>query len=371
MTRRRRDKVGLVRLSALLLLSFVVESATQTPLRFDDDEAKSATSSVRRGADNKVRRGSFPPLLKTSPMPYNVIGYLDHPRPVSFTEGLDIYYDEDGRRVVLESSGMWGFSFVRKLVSHEENVSTASLTHTSPSIFGEGLTKCDRWVVQLTYFSRTFQIYDAGSLRLLGAVPYPRELAEGWGLTSDPNTGTMYASDGTNVIYVFRNCSLKDPSVMEVDSNVRLNDVAFDAGRNALWAVIADTPCVIKVNLDPQRAKLAGWLDLAAFRPPNSLLETPGDMNGLAVDPTNGHLLFTGKNWPRLHEIEILDEDDVASSTATATMRLRALRTSQSAVLDAGARLFDDDGDRGAFARRCVETSQRSSALPSLFGPVV
>jgi glutaminyl-peptide cyclotransferase len=59
-------------------------------------------------------------------------------------------------------------------------------------------------------------------------------------------------------------------------------------------------------RINPQTGAVTGWIDLE----PLVRQTVPGDynavLNGIAHDPATGRLWVTGKNWPRLYQIELV-----------------------------------------------------------------
>ena len=61
-------------------------------------------------------------------------------------------------------------------------------------------------------------------------------------------------------------------------------------------------------RISPENGRVTGWLDLSALR---RQLPTPNKaevLNGIALDPTTGHLIVTGKLWPSMFEIEVAEK---------------------------------------------------------------
>lgn len=210
----------------------------------------------------------------------------------AFTQGL-VY--EGG--FLYESTGQYGQSTLRK-VELETGQVLRSL-NLDRNMFGEGLSVHDGKLYQLTWQSNVGFIYDRESLRLLGRIHYQ---TEGWGLTSD---GTwLLKSDGSHIIYVLEPQYFTETGRLEVYDNngmVRgLNELEFIEGK--IYANVFGTDEIVMI--ERETGKVTGVIDLtglldARYHHPN--LDV---LNGIAYDHENDRLFVTGKNWPRLFEIE-------------------------------------------------------------------
>ena len=59
-------------------------------------------------------------------------------------------------------------------------------------------------------------------------------------------------------------------------------------------------------RIDPTSGKVKGWIDLAALAATNMAGNSDSVLNGIAYDAAKDRLFVTGKNWPRLYEIDLL-----------------------------------------------------------------
>ena len=58
--------------------------------------------------------------------------------------------------------------------------------------------------------------------------------------------------------------------------------------------------------ISPRDGEVEAWIDLAGLLPLAFRRDPEEVLNGIAYDARTGHLLVTGKGWPRLFEIEVL-----------------------------------------------------------------
>jgi glutamine cyclotransferase len=237
------------------------------------------------------------PETKSSPTTYTykIINSYPHD-PAAFTQGL-IYLDG----VLYEGTGRYGQSSLREVDLETGNVQT--LSAIPEQYFGEGITVFNDKIYQLTWKSQTGFIYDQDSFELLDTFTYP---TEGWGLTHDGEQLIM--SDGTNNLYFL------DPETLEIKNQisifneqdqpiVRLNELEHINGE--IYANIWQTNNIVLIN--PETGEVTGWIDLTGLLSPESLTQPADVLNGIAYDTENGRLFVTGKLWPTLFEIELVE----------------------------------------------------------------
>ena len=226
---------------------------------------------------------------------YEIINSYPHD-PAAFTQGL-IYLDG----VLYEGTGRYGQSSLRQVDLETGDVLT--LTTMPEQYFGEGITILDDKIYQLTWKSQTGFIYDQNSFELLETFSYP---TEGWGITHDGEQLIM--SDGTNNLYFL------DPDTLAVNGRLpvhddqgnpvmRLNELEYIDGE--IYANIWQTNYIARIN--PETGQVTAWLDLTGLLSPDSLSQPVDVLNGIAYDAENGRLFVTGKLWPVLFEIELVE----------------------------------------------------------------
>ncbi len=211
----------------------------------------------------------------------------------AFTQGL-VYHEG----YLYESTGQYGRSTLRK-VRLETGEVLRSL-NLDRQLFGEGLTVLNGKLYQLTWQSRVGFIYDLESFRLLNRVHYE---TEGWGLTNDGIN--LLKSDGSHYIYILDPQYFSETGRIEVyDNNGRvdgLNELQYIDG--IIYANVFATDEIVMIEATSGRVTgvidLTGLLDRRYHHPNLDVL------NGVAWDSENDRLFVTGKNWPRLFEIEL------------------------------------------------------------------
>jgi len=151
----------------------------------------------------------------------------------------------------------------------------------------------------LTWTNKVAFRYDAGTLAYKGTVGYPRE---GWGLTTDGKQ--LIASDGSANLY-FLDRDFKVLRKQRVTLNGRgvnyLNELEWIDGK--VWANVYLSDVI--VIIDPKTGKVEASVDCTGLLP--AALRTPQTdvLNGIARDDS-GRIFLTGKNWPKLYEIQLI-----------------------------------------------------------------
>lgn len=221
----------------------------------------------------------------------------------SFTEGFLIYEGE-----LYESTGAPEYLPQTKSLFGRVNLETGKI-ETNVEIdkakyFGEGITFLNNKAYQLTYQSKVGFIYEMPSFKKIKEFTIPSD--EGWGLTTDGEFLIM--SDGS--------CQLKylDPETMQVIKTIEvtengyikedLNELEYIKGY--IFANIWTTTIIVKI--DPSDGKIVGKFDMADYAfEAKSLYRGSLEMNGIAYDPINNKTYLTGKLWPKIYEIRLID----------------------------------------------------------------
>ncbi|MFW5835340.1 MAG: glutaminyl-peptide cyclotransferase [bacterium] len=226
---------------------------------------------------------------------YRIINSYPHDMK-AFTQGL-VY--ESG--YLYESTGQYGRSTLRK-VDLETGRILRSL-NLDRELFGEGLCIHDDKLYQLTWKSRVGFIYDKETFDVLRKVAYE---SEGWGLTSDGQN--LLKSDGSNYIYVLEPQYFSETDRIEVYDNEgrvgNLNELEFIDGK--IYANVFGTDEI--VIIERETGKVTGIIDLTGLLDRRYRHPDLDVLNGIAYDSGNDRLFVTGKNWPRLFEIEMMPE---------------------------------------------------------------
>ena len=225
---------------------------------------------------------------------YRVINSYPHDRD-AFTQGLFFHNGS-----LYEGTGQQAESSLREVELATGKV--IRILNLKPDLFGEGITLFRDRIYQVTWQSKVGFVYDRETFRQINQIYYQ---SEGWGLTTIKDQIAM--SDGTNVIYFLEPESFTVTSRLEVYDNEQLvdslNELEYINGE--IWANIWMKDLIARI--DPASGKVIAYIDL------KGLLNAPGTdtnvsvLNGIAFDAENNRIFVTGKNWPRLFEIKIIE----------------------------------------------------------------
>jgi glutamine cyclotransferase len=210
----------------------------------------------------------------------------------AYTQGL-VY--EDG--TLFEGTGKRGKSTLRQV--ELETGKILQLQSLDDRLFGEGIAIWNDRIIQLTWTARFGIVYDKKTFRELDRFRYS---GQGWGLTHD---GThLIMSDGTSSLRFL------DPKTFDVIRTLRvhdrgrrvhnLNELEFVNGE--VLANVWGEDYIVKIA--PGTGQITGYIDLRNLWPRRS--DPEAVLNGIAYDAAGKRLFVTGKNWPKLYEIELV-----------------------------------------------------------------
>lgn len=237
--------------------------------------------------------GPFSPFRKRGPEVSTVEVVQSFPHDAgAFTQGLIWSGD-----VLLEGTGKYGASTLRKVDLESGRVELS--VPVDPKIFGEGITELNGKIYQLTWENHFGLIYDRATFQILGTFRYS---GEGWGLTNDGSQ--LILSDGSSTLRFL------NPETFEVTRRVivrgpsgvvdKLNELEYVDGE--IYANIWYADRIARIS--PEDGKLLGWIDCSQVYPAHRR-DREAVLNGIAYDPSTRRLFITGKNWPKLYEIQV------------------------------------------------------------------
>ncbi len=224
---------------------------------------------------------------------YEVINEFPHD-PEAFTQGLDY---ADG--FLYEGTGLYGASSIRQVALETGEV--LRIKELPRAYFGEGVTVHNGRLVQLTWKSQTGFVYDLETFDRVGDFNY---LGEGWGLTHDGRRFIM--SDGTTRLRFLDMKTFQPIGELYVrygDSPVtRLNELEYIDG--LVYANIWKEDRIAIIC--PASGYVVGWVDMTGLLPPEERARVDV-FNGIAYDPAGDRIFVTGKLWPKLFEIQLVE----------------------------------------------------------------
>jgi glutamine cyclotransferase len=223
---------------------------------------------------------------------YKVVKSYPHDRN-AYTQGL--FFHEG---ILYESSGQYGYSSLRK-----SNLTTGKVLQTlniPRQYFAEGSCVLHNKLYLLTWQEHTCFVYDPQTFKQLGAFQYP---TQGWGLTT--NGAQLIMSDGSATLYFRHPGTFAEQRRITVRNENRpvqyLNELEYIDGE--IWANVYTTNQIVRI--DPKDGAVVGVIDLTNLLPRNLRTAKTDVLNGIAYDAATGRLIVTGKNWPKLYEIEL------------------------------------------------------------------
>ena len=223
---------------------------------------------------------------------FEIVATIPH-EPTAFTQGLVVHGGQ-----LYESTGQYGESTLRRVDLATGRVD--KLITLNNAYFGEGIRIFGERLYQLTWQNNLALVYDVKTFDRVGTYRYD---GEGWGLTHD---GThLIVSDGSAAI------RFHDPETFEVVRRLsvqadgkpvsNLNELEYINGE--IWANLWYQDRIARIS--PETGAVLGWIDLTGLYTP-SRRASEDVLNGIAYDAEADRLYVTGKNWPWLYQIEVI-----------------------------------------------------------------
>jgi glutamine cyclotransferase len=225
---------------------------------------------------------------------YRIVNTYPHDAD-AFTQGL--FYDNG---VLYEGTGRRGRSSIRKVDLPTGEV--LDIRRLPDRLFGEGIAGWDDSILQLTLRAKKGFVYDKSTFEVEREFTYS---TQGWGLTFDGENFIM--SDGTSALFFFEPESFtRVGQVIVKDGNravLGINELEYIKGE--VFANVWRTDLIARIS--PETGKVTGWIDLAGILNPADRTDSTDVLNGIAYDAEDDRLFVTGKLWPHLFEIELVE----------------------------------------------------------------
>jgi glutamine cyclotransferase len=223
---------------------------------------------------------------------FEVLEQRPQPRE-NFVQGLEIHGD-----TLYVGTGQWGTSWLRE---YQFPDMALRRQHALPAhLFGEGITRLDDRIYQLTWRAGVGMVYDADTFEPLRKWTLN---TEGWGLTNDGRS--LIYSDGSPLLYYLDPQTLKRRRTLTVTLGgrplPRLNELEWIDGE--IWANVYQSNQLVRI--DPDSGAVLGIVDLRGLLPDAERREDTDVLNGIAYDRTRKHIWVTGKRWPWLYRIAL------------------------------------------------------------------
>ncbi len=216
--------------------------------------------------------------------------------PSAYTQGL---FFQDG--FLYESTGQYGESSFRKVVLESGEI--VYINYYPKRYFIEGSCLHNGIVYVLTWMENTCFVYEAQSMTKLTEFYNPRE---GWGITSDGKN--LILSDGSSTLFFLNPDTFEEQKRIEVTLGKNklkyLNELEYIDGE--IWANVYGTNYIVMI--DPSTGEVTGRLDCTGLLPQSLRSANTDVLNGIAWDSEKRFIYLTGKNWPRLFCISLVEK---------------------------------------------------------------
>ena len=225
---------------------------------------------------------------------YKVVAKLPHSTE-NYTEG---FFYRDG--MFYEGTGLKGHSEL--LVTQPETGKVLQKLDLAPEYFGEGIVDSGPYLYEWTWQSHIGFVYDRFSLRKIREFTYT---GEGWGMT---RTATqIVTSDGTSTL------RFRDPATFQEVRHIvvrdgkhpieQLNELEYIKGE--IYANIWHSDRIARIS--PKDGHVIAWIDLTGILPDDQKVNAESVLNGIAYDAQHDRLFVTGKQWPAIFEIKVVE----------------------------------------------------------------
>ena len=251
--------------------------------------------------DNSVPMPKVNNIPPPAPIMFKVDAVYPHD-PTSYTQGLEFY---NGK--LYEGTGEWKTSKLRIVDIKTGNVEKNYLIPDT-SIFGEGITIFKNKIYQLTWQNKKIFVYNLDDItHPISTFKWNRE---GWGATNDGKN--IIISDGSSKLYFVQpDESKKEMKINKIltvaDNNGEvdsLNELELIGGY--VYANRWLTNDIVKI--DTASGYVVGNMNLTGLLnqyDPGAKVNSDAVLNGIAYDSTTKKLYITGKNWPKMFEMQL------------------------------------------------------------------
>jgi len=251
------------------------------------------------GVDN-TRSISFTVLSDITPKKYTYKTIKDFPHNNQFyTQGLEYHNGH-----IYEGTGEHGKSGLYKV---EYQTGESIMKHKLDyKYFGEGITIINDKIYQLTYRAQKGFVYNLDNFAVIDSFTYKSR--EGWGLTND---GThLIMSNGTHELIWLDPTNYSEIKKVQVANHSGIvnyiNELEYI--NETIYANIYTTNIIVQI--DPQTGKVLSEINMdGILKMYTNPTDTIDYLNGIAYDKDKERIFVTGKWWPRMFEIELMESE--------------------------------------------------------------
>lgn len=226
---------------------------------------------------------------------YKVVAKYPHSTQ-SYTEG---FFYSGG--LFYEGTGLEGRSAL--LVVDPASGRALQTRQLPEKYFGEGIIDWGPNLYEWTWQSHTCFVYDRFSLRPIKQFTYT---GEGWGMTRTDRE--IITSDGTDTL------RFRDPETFRETRHIvvrdegktvdQLNELEYIKGE--IYANVWHSDRIARIS--PRDGRVLGWIDLTGILPEDQKIDAESVLNGIAYDAEHDRVFVTGKKWPTVFEIKIINK---------------------------------------------------------------
>jgi glutaminyl-peptide cyclotransferase len=239
---------------------------------------------------------SISPQVNAAPIAgYKVVAKYPHSTQ-SYTEG---FFYSGG--LFYEGTGLEGHSAL--LVVDPKSGKPLQMRELPPRYFGEGIVDWGPNLYEWTWQSHICFVYDRFSLRPVKQFTYD---GEGWGMTRTERE--LITSDGTATL------RFRDPTTFKETRRIvvrdegkpidQLNELEYIRGE--IYANVWHSDRIARIS--PQDGHVLSWIDLAGILPEDQRIDAESVLNGIAYDSEHDRIFVTGKRWPAVFEIKVVNK---------------------------------------------------------------
>lgn len=227
---------------------------------------------------------------------YSTVNDYPHNRKF-YTQGLEFF-----NGYIYEGTGENGASGLFKVNLNTGNTLMQHLL--DEKYFGEGITILNDKIYQLTYRAQKGFVYNLNDFAVIDSFTFKSK--EGWGLTNDGKYLIM--SNGTHELTWLDPSDFSEIKKVQVVNNQGiinyLNELEYING--TIYANVYTTNLIVQI--EPETGKVLSEINLEGIL---NMYTNPSDtidyLNGIAYDTDGDRLFVTGKWWPRLFEIKLIE----------------------------------------------------------------
>lgn len=214
----------------------------------------------------------------------------------AFTQGLVF-----NGGYLYESTGLYGKSSIRKV-----DINTGEVLKKKKipkKFFGEGITIYKNKFYMVTWRSKTGFIYNKDTFEYLGSFNYK---TQGWGITHDEKN--LILSDGTANLYFINPQNFEVIKTLQVKTKSGnivkfLNELEYVNGK--IYSNIWQTDKI--AIIDPKTGTIQNMIDFSELKQKIQSDKKIDVFNGIAYNPDSKTFYLTGKLWPKLFEVKLIE----------------------------------------------------------------